>query len=120
MKSQPIAKAFEHAFNGMSHFIRHDRNGKIHFVLAILVAMAAFFFKLSATEWCMLLVCTGLVISFEMMNHAMENLCDVVHEAHHPLIKTAKDVAAAAVLWSAIISVIIGSLIFIPKIAAII
>ncbi len=120
MKSQPIAKAFEHAFNGMGYFISHDRNGKIHFALAVLVAVAAFFFKLSATEWCILLLCTGLVISLEMMNHAIENLCDVVHEAHHPLIKIAKDVAAAAVLWSAIISVIIGLLIFIPKIAALI
>ena len=118
MKSQPIAKAFEHAFNGMGYFMSHDRNGKIHFAIAIVVAAAATIFQLSATEWCILLLCTGLVISLEMMNHAIENVCDVVHEAHHPLIKTVKDVAAAAVLWSAIISVIIGSLIFIPKIAA--
>lgn len=118
MKLQPITKAFEHAFNGMGYFISHDRNGKIHFTLAVLVAIAAFFFKLSATEWCILLLCTGLVISLEMLNHAIENVCDVVHEAPHPLIKIVKDVAAAAVLWSAIISVIIGLLIFIPKIAA--
>lgn len=117
MKPQPLINAFGHAINGIRHFIRHDRNGTIHFIAVILVCMAGFYFGVSTTEWCILLVCMALVISFEMLNHSLENLCNVVHEEHHPLIKTAKDVAAAAVLWSAIISAVIGLLIFIPKIA---
>jgi diacylglycerol kinase len=116
MKPQPLSKAFGHAFNGLSHFLLNDRNGKIHFLAAILVSAAGFYFHLASTEWILLLICFSVVISFEMCNHALENICDLVHPDHHPLIKTAKDVAAAAVLWSAIISAIIGLIIFVPKI----
>ena len=118
MKPQPLVNAFRHALNGTGYFIKHDRNGRIHFSAGILVLLAGFYFSVSTAEWCFLLVCMALVISFEMLNHALENLCNVVHEAYHPLIKTVKDVAAAAVFWSAIISAVIGLLIFIPKISA--
>lgn len=115
MKRQPLISAFRHALNGTAHFIRHDRNGAIHFLAAILVCIAGFYYNVSITEWCILLICMALVISFEMLNHALETLCNVVHKEYHPLIKTTKDVAAGAVLWSAVISVIIALLIFIPK-----
>ena len=118
MKPQPIVNAFKHAFNGIGYFIGHDRNGGIHFIFAVLVSLAGWFFRISNTEWCILLLCMALVISFEMINQAIENLSDVVHADIHPLIKTVKDVAAGAVLWSAIVSVIIGLLIFVPKISA--
>ncbi len=118
MKPQSLISAFTHAFNGISHFITHDRNGKIHSLAGILVALAGFYFNIAATEWCILLLCMAIVIGFEILNHALEKLCDVVHKAPHPYIKIVKDVAAAAVLLSAILSVIIGSLIFIPKISA--
>ena len=119
MKPQPLINAFTHAINGIRHFMWHDRNGTIHFVAVICVCIAGFYFGVSITEWGILLLCMSIVISLEMMNHALENLCNVVHEAPHPLIKTAKDVAAAAVLWSAIISAVIGLLIFIPKIVSV-
>jgi diacylglycerol kinase len=120
MRSQPLLKAFKHAFDGFGYFLLHDRNGKIHFTACIVVAAAGFYFKISVSEWSILLICFALVISFEMCNHALENLCDVVHAEHHPFIKTVKDVAAAAVLWSAIISVLVGLLIFVPKIISLV
>lgn len=116
MSGQPLVSAFRNAINGLGWFVRNDRNGKLHFICAMIVLVAGLYFGISIIEWCILLLCMAVVISLEMLNHAMENLCDVVHEAHHPLIKTVKDVAAAAVLWSALISVIIGILIFVPKI----
>jgi diacylglycerol kinase len=119
MKKQTLFSAFRHAFNGLFYFLSHDRNGKLHFTAAALVSALGIYCNLSVSEWTTLLVCFALVISFEMCNHALENLCDLVHADHHPLVKTVKDVAAAAVLWSAIITVVIGGLIFIPKIMAI-
>lgn len=118
MKQIPLLKAFQHAFAGIGHFVRNDRNGSIHITAAVLVTAAGFYFRIDVNEWCILLLCFALVISFEMCNHALERLCDAVHESHHPLIKISKDVAAGAVLWSAIISIIIGFLIFLPKIVA--
>ncbi len=115
MKLQALVNAFQHALNGIVHFVTYDRNGSIHITAAVLVMGAGYYFKVSTNEWAILLLCIGLVLSFEMLNHALEKLCNLVHPAQHPLIKTAKDVAAAAVLWSAVISAIIGLLIFIPK-----
>jgi len=119
MKAQPLLKAFRHAFNGLYYFLGHDRNGRIHFAACLFITVAGVYFHIPATEWMILLICFALVISFEMCNHSLENLCDLVHAEHHPLIKTVKDVAAAAVLWSAIISVVIGLIIFVPKITAV-
>lgn len=116
MKTQPLSKAFTHAFHGMADFIRHDRNGRIHIGISAIVVVAGLFFHVSTIEWAILLLCIAIVIGLEMINHAIENICDVVHANVHPLIKTAKDVAAAAVLWAVLISVIIGLLIFLPKI----
>jgi diacylglycerol kinase len=120
MKTQPLSAAFRHAFNGMAQFFRFDRNGKLHLLAAILVSLAGWYFHISIAEWGLLLLCMGMVIGMEMLNYALENLCNLVHNDFHPLIKAVKDVAAAAVLWSAIISAGIGLIIFIPKIIAIV
>lgn len=116
MKTQALSKSFANAINGIFLFISHDRNGKIHMVIAAIVVIAGLFFRVNNIEWAILLLCISIVVGLEMINHAIENVCDVVHENLHPLVKTAKDVAAGAVLWSVIISVIIGVLIFLPKI----
>lgn len=119
MKVQSLPEAFRHAFNGLAHFFRYDRNGKIHAVLAVAVSAAGCYFSISATEWCILVLCMALVLGLEMLNYAIENLCNLVHSDYHPLIKTVKDVSAAAVLWAAIASVVAGLIIFIPKIISI-
>lgn len=114
MTEPRLQKAFGYAFRGLFHFIRKDANGRIHLLITVLVIAAGFLFHISSTEWILVLLCTALVLSFEMMNHALEALCDRVESDPDPLIKTAKDVAAAAVLWSAVISAVIGLIIFIP------
>lgn len=119
MPHQTLYKAFGHALKGMTNFFRNDRNGRIHFFTAIVVVITGIVLKLSTMEWCVILLCVAGVIGFEMLNHALEKLCDAVHPEIHPLIKITKDVAAAAVLWCAVISVIIALLIFLPKIIAI-
>lgn len=115
-KRQSLASAFRYAFQGLVHFVRHDRNGRIHFFAAMAATTAGMYFRIEVMEWVVLLLCYGIVIAFEMCNHAIEHLCDVVHADQHPFIKIAKDVAAAAVLWSSIISAVIGLIIFVPKI----
>jgi diacylglycerol kinase len=119
MPQQTLYKAFVHAFQGLGSFLRNDRNGRIHLLAAIAVIIAGIVFGLSAVEWCLVMLCIAGVTGFEMLNHALEKFCDAVHPQTHPLIKIVKDVAAAAVLWWAIISVIIALFIFLPKIIAI-
>lgn len=116
MKNNRLLRSFQHAFSGWYHFIRNDRNGRIHFSIILIVLAAGWYYQVSAAEWVALLLCCSIVPSLEMFNHALEELCNRVQPDIDPRIRIVKDVAAAAVLWAAIISVIIGSIIFIPRI----
>ncbi len=107
--------AFKHAFSGLRCFFSEGVHARLHAVAGLIVLGLGFFFGVSQTEWMFLLACIGAVFSAEALNSALEYLCDAVHPKKNELIKKAKDVAAAAVLFSAIISVIIALIIFIPK-----
>jgi diacylglycerol kinase len=72
--------------------------------------------KISAIEWIAVGFCIAFVITMEMLNTAIEKLCDVVHKEMHPGIKKVKDIAAGAVLVAAFFSAITGAVIFLPKI----
>lgn len=119
MSQQTLYKAFYHAFCGLGSFFRNDRNGKIHLLAAVAVCIAGIALGLSGTEWCIMLICIACVCSLEMLNHALEKLCDAVQPGQHPMIKICKDVAAGAVLCWAIISMVIAVIIFLPKIITI-
>ena len=72
--------------------------------------------KINHYEWSLLIIVTGIVFLTELLNTSLESLSDIIDPEWNEQVKKAKDYAAAAVLISAIISVIVGGLIFIPKI----
>ena len=111
-----LSQAFYYAFKGLQSFFFRERNGKIQLFVGFATVAVAFILHISPFEWITLLLCIGLVLSLEMLNSAIEKLCDLVHKEFHPVIKIVKDVSAASVLWSSIISVAIACIIFIPKI----
>ena len=108
-------KSFGFAWNGIKSVFKSEPNMKIHGVVAILVIICGFVFSISLTEWMFCLLSFGLVIGAEMINTAIENLVDLVSPDHHVLAGKVKDIAAGSVLICAIISAIIGLLIFVPK-----
>lgn len=109
-------KSFKYAFNGLRVLIIEEHNARIHLMATILVLIAGVFFKISVIEWGMIAFSIGFVFLMEAINSAIENLSDFVSPNKHKLIKKVKDLSAAAVLISAITSLIIGCLVFIPKI----
>lgn len=111
-----LFKAFDYAFQGLFAFVKNDSNGKLECCFAIIAIATGFILHISSTEWIAVLLCIGIVISLEMINASIEKLCDMVEPAFHPAIKTIKDIAAGAVLLSAVVSLIIGLIIFVPKI----
>ncbi|CAN5264895.1 diacylglycerol kinase family protein [soil metagenome] len=115
-KEPDLFTAFKHAFRGIKDFFITDCNGKLHLIAALLVIAAGVWLHISTTEWCLLLLCIAAVISIEMINAAIEKLCDLIHKDFHPSVKFIKDVSAGAVLVFSIISAVIGLIIFIPKI----
>ncbi|MDP4240234.1 MAG: diacylglycerol kinase family protein [Bacteroidota bacterium] len=107
--------SFRYAFRGICHVFGTEANMKIHLVVAALVIVCGVAFTISLTEWMFCLLCIGLVVGAEMFNTAIENVVDLASPELHPLAGKAKDIAAGAVLICAIISVIIGLFIFVPK-----
>ena len=105
-------KSFKYAFEGILTGIKEEQNMKIHIIIMILVIML----KINTTEWIICILLFGLVISMELMNTAIENTVNLITKEKNQQAKIAKDVAAGAVLASAIVSAIIGLMIFVPKI----
>lgn len=110
-----LVNSFKYAGQGIVQSYKGEQNLKIHTVIAILVIIFGFLFKISYTEWLVCLVLIGLVLMAEFFNTAIEYVVDLASPDIHPLAKAAKDTASAGVLMMAIISAIIGLLIFVPK-----
>ncbi len=108
--------AVKYAAIGIYTFFIQERNAKIQFFIAILTLFLSWWLHISNIEWILVLLCMMLVIGLEMMNTAIEKICNHITPNFHPNIKIIKDIAAGAVLWAACCSVIIGCIIFIPKI----
>jgi diacylglycerol kinase len=81
--------------------------------------MAAILLKVSLSEWALLAVVIGIVFLTELLNSAIETLSDLIEPRYNEIIRTAKDYSAAAVLISALIAIVVGCLIFIPKILSV-
>lgn len=111
-------KSFGFAIEGIATFFKTQPNASIHAVAAVAVIVSGFVFDVTATEWCMLLIAIALVFLAEMLNTAIEFLTDLVSPDYHPLAKKVKDVAAGAVLFTAIAAASIGLIVFVPKITA--
>ncbi|MBI3520569.1 MAG: diacylglycerol kinase family protein [Bacteroidetes bacterium] len=107
----PFFKSFIYAFNGIKLSLK-QRNMKIHVACALLTVVLGWLLHITATEWCVVLICIGIVLSLETINTAIESFVDLVEPAHHPVAGKIKDLAAAAVLVFSVISAIIGLLIF--------
>lgn len=115
-KRKKLRNSFKYAFEGIGEAWKTEQNLKIHFVIMALVIIAGFMFKISAMEWIVCLLLFAIVISLELINTAIETTVDIAMPDINEKAKYAKDIAAGAVLFSAIISVIIGLIIFLPKI----
>lgn len=107
-----LMASFKYATEGFLHVIKTERNMRIHITVACIVLFLAYFLSVSKIEWIVLLLCIGVVISLESINTAIERAIDLCTVEIKPLAKQAKDTAAAAVFVFAIISVIIGLIIF--------
>lgn len=107
-------KSFRNAFSGIAGLLRYEHNARIHLFILIVVLLAGIFSGISSSDWIVIVFASGLVFISECFNTAIEYLSDVVSPEYNEKIKGAKDVAAAAVLISAIIAVIIGIIVFLP------
>lgn len=109
-------KSIGYAFKGAFMLITTEASLKVQFVIGLLVTAAGFYFGLSSTEWIIQTLTIALIMSIEGINTAIEELADFVHPEYHPKIGLIKDLAAGAVFIVAVAAVIVGMIIYIPKI----
>lgn len=109
-------KSFRYAFSGLRVLVREEHNARIHLFATVCVIVMGVLFRISCTEWVAVALAIGLVFGMEAVNSAVENICDFVCPERDASIKKIKDLAAAAVLLSAIAALAVGLFIFIPKI----
>lgn len=103
---------FGYSIKGLVAAMREERNIRIHLGAALMITALGFWFEISSTDWCIVLIMIGIVISAELFNTSVEILADVVTKERHPGIGKVKDIASAAVLILCVIAVIVGVIVF--------
>ncbi len=113
-RTHSLLVAFGHAFAGLWYLLRTQRNAQIHCLVGACALALATFLGMERWEWLALVLTIALVLIAEGINTAIEATVDLATSSYHPLARVAKDVGAGAVILSAIMSVIVGCIIFIP------
>jgi diacylglycerol kinase len=108
-------KSFRFAVNGIYELIRYGHNFRIHLVILFAVIPAGIILRISITEWLAIVFVSALVLVSEGFNTSLEHLSDAISTESNEKLRRAKDVAAAAVLISALAAVITGLMIFVPE-----
>jgi diacylglycerol kinase len=115
LKDKKNSIGFSFAWNGLREAAKLERNFRIHLIFAVCVIIAGILFQLTRLEWAIIILVIGFVLVMELMNSVIEKIIDYVKPEIHPTAKLIKDFAAGAVLVAAITAVLIGMIIFIPK-----
>ena len=110
-----LPESFGYAFQGLKTAVKNEPNFRFHVIAGIIVVLAGFLFKFSAWEFAILTLTIGFVLILELINTTLEALVDLVSPEIQKEAKIAKDVSAAAVLISAILAVIVGLFLFLPR-----
>lgn len=114
---QSRVKSFANALAGLFYFFKSQVHARFHVLAAATVIALGLYFDVTSTEWCILVICIVLVITTEVINTSIEKLSDTLTTGFNENIKHIKDLAAGAVLLTAIASVIIALVIFLPYFA---
>ncbi len=110
-------KSFKYAFNGLKTLIKEEPNARIHLLASLVAITLSIVLEINLSEWVAVVFCIGFVLVAETFNTSLENISDFISPEKNEKIKTIKDLAAAAVLLSALTALTIGLIIFIPKIS---
>ena len=112
------AKSFSYAFAGVKEAFQKEPNLRIHSLIAITVIILALFLKFDKIEWLILILTIFFVLTLELLNTALEALVDLISPEIKGKAKVTKDVSAAVVLFASVLSIIVGVILFVPKIAS--
>jgi undecaprenol kinase len=107
--------SFRFALIGLAHSIRRETNFQIELFLGVLALILSAWLSVSTLEWTIIILLIGFVLTTELVNTSFERLSDLQKPRLDPLVKAAKDVSAAAVLVASLTALVIGVIIFLPR-----
>jgi diacylglycerol kinase len=113
-----LLRSFGYAFAGIAYIVRTQRNARVELAIGLVAVVLALWLGLSTLEWAVLAITIALVLALEWINTSLELAVSLASPDRHPSAKAAKDVAAACVLLGAITSVIVGLLLFAPRLVS--
>jgi len=108
-------KSFKYALKGMWLLITTEHSIMVQMAIGLIVMFFGWWYRISATEWILQILAIGIVLVAESLNTAVEKICDFIHPDHHKRIGFIKDISAGAVSFAAISAIIIGLIIYLPK-----
>jgi diacylglycerol kinase (ATP) len=109
------AKSVKHALRGVSIIFRTQHNAWVHAVVGVVVVVLGFVLRISHLEWGLIILAITSVVAAEGFNTALEIDIDLTSPEEHPYARDTKDVAAGAVLLTAVGAIFVGILVFLPK-----
>ena len=116
-KNKTFGQAVGHAVDGIVRLFREERNFRFDLFIAVIVVCIGFFLEIEINDWLWLFSAFAVVIGAEVMNSIIENVVDLIVGPHYnSLAKRAKDIAAGGVLLSAGFAIVVGALIFVPRV----
>ena len=113
-ETERFKRSLHHALDGIKYALLHERNFRIEILVAFLVIFLIFFFKVKSWEAILLILMIMWVLIFELVNTVLERVVDILKPRIHPYARLIKDLMAAAVLITSIVSAIVGIIIFYP------
>jgi|SRR5690625_38487 len=116
LKDKARSIGFLFAWNGLKTVVKTEKNFQFHLIATAIAIFFGFVFKLNGVEWSLILLVVGLVLVAEMINTVVERMIDYIKPDLHPQAGMIKDMAAGSVLVAAFIAVIIGCIIYLPKV----
>ena len=113
-----LLRSFGYAFAGVAYILRTQRNARIELGIGLAAVLLASWLGISSVEWAVLMVTIAFVVGLEWINTSLELAVSLASPERHPSAKAAKDVAAACMLLGAVVSVLVGLLLFAPRLLA--
>ena len=111
-------KSFGYAIKGVAEVFCREQNFKVHTLMGFLAILLGCLFQIALWEWCFLALVIALVLAAEMVNTALEHLCNITHPEQNETVRVIKDVSAGMVLVCALGALVVGIVIFLPKVIA--
>lgn len=113
-----VFKTIKNSLNGIKSYALEGKSIVIFFLGVLIEILMGFAYKINGLEWILIICILGIILSIELINTAIENVCDAITKEYNPLIKIAKDCGSAATFIIFIVAIILNIIIFLPKIVA--